>query len=293
MGGERGRIVGVGASLALLVALPLLITHVAGAARSQVTSAAAALLVVDADGATAMLPDGTARAAVPWLQPGDGDLAVSPSGRKLAFTRERSGNRELYVADLATGCSTVSRRSHDARTWSPPGRPTARSSRGCQSQVSRAVADGVEHELVAHRRGRLDGLKRSNELLRVRRKRHPPPVGRPRRLRAGARRETEGRAEVRGGLRGAPARRPPCRGGLVGGVHRSLPGVLPRTGSRPDRRSRRHLRPRPAREPRATTPRARLCEQRGVGARPGVLAVGSRATTASRRPPHLRGERTV
>ena len=54
-----------------------------------------------------------------------------------------------------------------------------------------------------------------------------------------------------------------------------------------------HLRPRPAREPRATTPRARLCEQRGVGARPGVLAVGSRATTASRRPPHLRGERTV
>ena len=125
MGGERGRIVGVGASLALLVALPLLITHVAGAARSQVTSAAAALLVVDADGATAMLPDGTARAAVPWLQPGDGDLAVSPSGRKLAFTRERSGNRELYVADLATGeldrLTSSPRREDVEPTWSPDG----------------------------------------------------------------------------------------------------------------------------------------------------------------------------
>ncbi len=121
----RGPIVGVGASLALLVALPLGVTHVAGASGSRAPAAGAALLVVDAEGATSMLPDGTARAAVPWLQPGDGDLAVSPSGRRVAFSSMRSGNRDLYLADLATGeldrVTWTSGRDDVEPAWSPDG----------------------------------------------------------------------------------------------------------------------------------------------------------------------------
>src|SRR5687767_8512493 len=103
MRGGGGPIAAVGASLALLVAVPLIAVHVAGAGRVASPGGRAALVVVDPVEASAMLPDGTGSAAIPWLQPGDADLAVAPSGRRLAFTSVRSGNRELYVVDIPTG----------------------------------------------------------------------------------------------------------------------------------------------------------------------------------------------
>ena len=140
MRGGGGTIAAVGAALALLLALPLVAVHVAGATRAAEPDAGAALVVVDPVGATAMLPDGTARSAVPWLQPGDADLAVAPSGRRLAFSSPRSGNRELYVADLSTGelrRLTWSARSDDVEpAWSPDG-----------SQVVWASGTDANHDL--------------------------------------------------------------------------------------------------------------------------------------------------
>jgi hypothetical protein len=103
---SRSLTAGVAASLALLVASPLVVAHVAGAAAPKPPLARSAILVVDRHGASAMLPDGTERAAVPWMLPGDTDLAVSPSGTRLAFSSARTGNRELYVADFVTGALT-------------------------------------------------------------------------------------------------------------------------------------------------------------------------------------------
>ena len=103
MGAVRAPIAGVAVALALLLAVPLAAAHLARVAAAPAAGARPAIVVVDAGGASAMLADGTGRLAVPWLQPGDGDLAVSPSGRRLAFSSARTGDRELYVADAATG----------------------------------------------------------------------------------------------------------------------------------------------------------------------------------------------
>jgi len=112
MRASRALTAGTAVSLAVLVALPLAVAHVAGAADARGAGSRAAIVVIDGVGATAMLPDGTAPVAVPWLQPGDTGLAVSPSGRRLAFSSARAGNRELYVADVATGALV-------RLTWSP------------------------------------------------------------------------------------------------------------------------------------------------------------------------------
>ena len=61
------------------------------------------------DGATAMLPDGTGRAAVPWLSRGDtGSRRVAPRVGGSRSPSARTGNRELYVVDIATGASSGS-----------------------------------------------------------------------------------------------------------------------------------------------------------------------------------------
>jgi len=125
MRASRALIAGTALSLALLVSSPLVVAHVAGAAGSRAPGSRAAIVVVDGDGASALLPDGTGGVALPWLQPGDTDLAVSPSGRRLAFSSARAGNRELYVADTATGVVerlTWTRGREDVEpAWSPDG----------------------------------------------------------------------------------------------------------------------------------------------------------------------------
>ena len=136
----RSPIGGVAASLAVLVATPLVVAQIAGAAAPRAAGARPAIIVVDAEGASVMLPDGSARSAVPWLRPGDADLAVSPSGRGLAFSSARSGNRELYVADLHTGAlerlTWTPRREDVEPAWSPDG-----------SRVVWASGTGSSHDL--------------------------------------------------------------------------------------------------------------------------------------------------
>jgi WD40 repeat protein len=72
---------------------------------------------------------GPARTELPWLLAGDGDPAVSPDGRRIAFSSARNGNREIYVADATTGevrRLTASRRLDDRKpAWSPDGRRIA------------------------------------------------------------------------------------------------------------------------------------------------------------------------
>ena len=143
MGGAgRGAIAGVLAALVLAVA-----AHGADAADGRASGARAALLVLDAAGASARRPDGSGRAAVPWLQPGDGDLALSPSGRRLAFSSARSGNRELYVADLRTGAlerlTWTPGREDVEPAWSPDG-----------SQLVWASGTASNHDLHAMRADR-------------------------------------------------------------------------------------------------------------------------------------------
>lgn len=125
VGATGGRTAAVALSLALLVALPLVAAHIAGAASAARVGARAALIVVDAEGASVMLSDGSARSAVPWLRAGDTGLAVSPSGRQLAFSSARTGNAELYVADLDDGSlarlTFTPRREDVEPTWSPDG----------------------------------------------------------------------------------------------------------------------------------------------------------------------------
>ena len=134
MRASRALIAGTAVGLAVLVGFPLVVAHVAGAAAVARTTRAA-IAVVDADGAVAMLPDGTARVGVPWLQQGDSGLALSPSGRRLAFSSARAGNRELYVADVGTGVVerlTWSQRREDVEpAWS-------RDATAAQRRVGRA-----------------------------------------------------------------------------------------------------------------------------------------------------------
>ena len=88
-----------------------------------------AIVAAHATGATATRPDGSWRTELAWLLPGDGDPAVAPDGRRLAFSSARTGNREIYVADTLTGDVerlTSSPRLDDRRpTWSPDGRHVA------------------------------------------------------------------------------------------------------------------------------------------------------------------------
>jgi WD40 repeat protein/lysyl oxidase len=144
MRASRSLTAGVAAALALLVAFPLVVAHVAGAAASAPAGPRPAIGLVDRDGASAALPDGTARAAMPWLMPGDTGLAVSPSGRRLAFSSARTGNREIYAVDIASGAierlTWTPRREDVEPAWSPDG-----------SQVVWASGTESNHDLHAIR----------------------------------------------------------------------------------------------------------------------------------------------
>jgi hypothetical protein len=105
-------------------------------------------------GATATRSDGSARTELPWLLPGDGDVAVSPDGGRVAFTSARTGNREIYVADGATGDVqrlTASRKLDDRHpAWSDDGRRIAwQSGRPGRWDVYAMRSDGTRKRLVA------------------------------------------------------------------------------------------------------------------------------------------------
>ena len=68
-----------------------------------------------------------------------------------------------------------------------------------------------------------------------------------------------------GELRRRRSRRPVGRRGLVGGLHRPVPGLLPRPGHRHHISFPRPLRPRAPGEPRAADTRASLFQQRRLG----------------------------
>jgi hypothetical protein len=73
----------------------------------------------------AVAPDGSARYDLPWLRPGDRDVAVSPDGTAMAFTSSGPRGADVWVADLRTGA--VARRTATPEperrpAWSPDGR---------------------------------------------------------------------------------------------------------------------------------------------------------------------------
>ncbi len=69
-------------------------------------------------------PDGTRRYEVPWLRSGDRDVAVAPDAMRMAFTSDRDGNPEIYVAAFTTGDVrriTASPEEDRRPAWSPDG----------------------------------------------------------------------------------------------------------------------------------------------------------------------------
>ncbi len=117
------------AALLLAVSLPGQALHPTGAAAARPPGPRPALIAAGPAATTSILPDGAAIAELPWLLPGDDDPAVSPDGRRVAFSSARGGDREIYVADAVTGevrRLTTNGRADDRRpAWSPDGRRIA------------------------------------------------------------------------------------------------------------------------------------------------------------------------
>ncbi len=115
----------VGAGLGLAVFVPV-VGILAATSAVPTPDARPAIVAVGAAATTASAPDGSSRTELPWLLPRDADPAVSPDGRRVAFTSERDGNPELYVVDTASGLVlrlTRNLRAEDRRpAWSPNGR---------------------------------------------------------------------------------------------------------------------------------------------------------------------------
>ncbi len=118
-------VAGAGLGLAVLVLAPA-VAALAAAGGAPSTAPRPAIVAVAAAAATATVADGSSRTELPWLLPGDTDPAVAPDGRHLAFSSERDGNPEIYVADAATGAVlrlTRNLKAADRRpAWSPNGR---------------------------------------------------------------------------------------------------------------------------------------------------------------------------
>lgn len=125
---QGARVVGAGLGLAALVLTPV-VGALAASGAAPAPQARPAIIATGGDATTATLADGGARTELPWLLPGDADPAVAPGGRRIAFSSERDGNRELYVADTITGVVmrlTRNLKADDRRpAWSPDGRRLA------------------------------------------------------------------------------------------------------------------------------------------------------------------------
>ncbi len=116
--------------------------------------------IVAASGAAASAfePDGRRGVELPWLMPGDGDVAVAPDRRRIAFVSERDGNPEIYVVDARTGVVrrlTVNLRADDRRpAWSPNGRRLVwQSGRPGDSDLFVMDADGGRKRALVPGRG--------------------------------------------------------------------------------------------------------------------------------------------
>jgi Lysyl oxidase/WD40-like Beta Propeller Repeat len=104
-------------------------------------------------GAVSATASGEGRAQVPWLLPGDGQPAIAPDGKRVAFTSARDGGYDIYVADGSTGSVTRVTTSPGADrdpAWSPDGRRLAWTrSGGRGADVWMAQSDGGRARLLA------------------------------------------------------------------------------------------------------------------------------------------------
>jgi WD40 repeat protein/lysyl oxidase len=134
-----------------LVALAL----AAGASSREQAMPALRSVIVAARGeaGTATDPDGSWRTELQWLLPGDADPVVSPDGRRVAFSGNRTGSSEIYVADAATGevrRLTARPRVDDTNpAWSPDGRRIVwQSGRAGDDDLFVMRADGTRKRLL-------------------------------------------------------------------------------------------------------------------------------------------------
>jgi dipeptidyl aminopeptidase/acylaminoacyl peptidase len=150
---QGARVVGAGLGLAALVLIPV-VGALAASGGPPAPGDRPAIVAVSPVAATATFTDGSSRVELPWLLPGDDDVAVAPDGNRVAFSSERDGNRELYVADAATGQVvrlTRNLKAEDRRpAWSPNGRRLAwQSGRVAAADLFVMDADGGRKQRLA------------------------------------------------------------------------------------------------------------------------------------------------
>jgi TolB protein len=121
---------------------------IAAPAGAEANAGSEAIVATGPRAATATALDGSLRVELPWLLPGDTGAAVSPDGRRVAFSSSRGGSSEIYVADARTGGAlrlTGNASSDDVEpAWSPDGRRLAWSSGppGARDIFAMDAADG-------------------------------------------------------------------------------------------------------------------------------------------------------
>ncbi|MCY7303070.1 MAG: hypothetical protein LH654_08565 [Thermoleophilia bacterium] len=110
----------------------------ASVAASETQKASLAIVASGRATATATRPDGSTRVELPWLLPGDEGAAVSPDGRRIAFSSARTGSTEVHVVDTLSGDTdrlTANSGAEDVEpAWSPDGRQIVWSSGAARSR---------------------------------------------------------------------------------------------------------------------------------------------------------------